>query len=368
MYQYNKRRTGDISGFVVAWVFMLGMIVLFYLSKVAASFLLVLIPVCVIITGKLLEAIIDRFLSGRLSYVLQIVIVKVSLGAAAFVFMYRYPNSVNVNNASYFIFILVFLRICLKLTEFLDSKIVPFALSRAFIYLFEGIAIWGISRLIWNGGVWNIGAGFSFGSIVLFGYIMLFICMLLSLFELIKNQNLKALGIWFGKSPNVKLLFATCLGFILIDLRYHIAQKFPQQYEFVEWMAFGGILIFAFFVVYSKVSNAVDRSQYEELGMHAQSIVYYKGDELKNLTKYIDEFVIHGKKNNLLTYIVLAMEGLGITFKQSNYIIAPLVDYNDKYEPWLMFRSEIEMVDERNIKQRRMIVEKIVSDIKDYRR
>jgi hypothetical protein len=355
----DNTKNSQITGFLIIGLSLLSFSVATFLSREMTMFTIVTTALIVVL-GKMAELFINKYFTGKIPYILQISSFRIASGIAALFFIFSF----NIEGAKgieviFLTTVFTILSIAFSTVELFGKYIVLVKIIKAFIYLFRGIVIKFLSEIIWVNGEWDIGVRLSISNIVLVTYLIMFVITLLSLFELSENKYLKTAGKWFGKNTHSNLVYALLLGTLIIGFDIN---------ELLKWITLATILIIIFFVIIYRSNKYYEISSNEQLKKHIQEVNYSKNIEIDRISKCIDEFVIDREKENLIVLIVQIAINLKVPNNGIKVILRPLLSYNDAYASWFNYRSEIELVNQRNIKNRRMIVNNMIAYLDNYRR
>ena len=370
MQQYNQKGSSNIVPLTIGWVISVFLLLAHYQQSSqtfsGVNMIYLIFPIVALLTVKLVRSLIKIYCTGLLPYIFQRILSKMEWGTAIFLFMLLMPDSPEMNLASYGVLFLTLLNMAASLLFLIEKYIVPTIVVKAFIHLLRGVIIFCMTRAVWGSGVRELNYQFSLSNIIGFGYAVLFLCTLLSLLVLSNNQYLKTAGRWFGASPYSKLIGSFVIAFVFGDLRISVMKSFPEKYELIEWIVFGVLLLISAFIIFIKVQDFTRAEVDGNLKRHIQEITYNKGNKLNHASACIEQFINTGEKSSLITFIIVTAMELGISQGTASNLIKPLMYYEDKFMPLFQFSSEINEVHERNKKDRKVIVERVIVDLKGF--
>lgn len=323
-----------------------------------------LYPFVPVFAGKLVESIIKASLSGRLAKTMADISSILGWGMALFLFFYMLPQAGPVNRASLGIpFLVIIYVVKSRLLCYARQYVIGSAVLKFVLFLLQGIIAGLMVSAVWKGGVWHIGINISASAMVFFGFLVLALSMLLSLLELSKQEQLIAVGKWFSKATASKFIFGCILVFVIKDLP-ETGNNYPQYFIYIKWFLLFVVLLVLFFVLFNKIRNEASDDPGESLRKHMQEITYNKEYEVKELSKYLDEYIIKGDLSNTLIVIADAGKRSSINTERMGRIIKPMLVHEDLPLPLICLKSEKLLNEKRSAEKRREIIEKVIAEIK----
>lgn len=101
---------------------------------------------------------------------------------------------------------------------------------------------------------------------------------------------------------------------------------------------------------------------------HFQHFGYDKIKDITSMSRYIDDFIENGVKNNLVSCLFFIAYKSGLTLGVANGVIAPLVEYKDMDILPLATKGVYNVVKERNRQNRIAVIEDLTRNFEFYGR
>lgn len=372
----NREKDNSIYIYAAALLASLGLTFLFIFKQPAGvsekgqgGFYFLLLPMVSIFAGLFTQGLIHRFFSGDLALILERVFKRLGWGIAAFFFAFCMPEAEPMNMLAYGVLFLTVLLTLNCLTLLVKHYVVLSRVFQALLFLLQGFAVRMIVMALLPKGVWeSLGIGVSVADMAFAGFFVMFLCKLFSLSELSSNHYFKAAGGWVEKSYPLEFLFACIAVFIFKDIRNFIRQNFSQDFIMGEWIFVFVLLTVASVIVIRQIQYSTKIIPHKDLKKHIQEIKFNKGTDLREVTNYIDEFIYRGEKSNIVTFMTMTAYHSDIPHKMVGNILKPLIECKDMPVPSIFLRSELRMIEEYNIENRKQILEDVITKVKYYRR
>ncbi len=371
---YRKKAKRDAIAYFIAMLISIGFCVILYMNSQGdrlseggrVSFLLY--PLVPVFAGIFLANVIKAYLAGDLAKTMANTFFKLGWGMTVFLFFNLMPEAHPVNLASWGIpFLFLVYTVKSEMLYYLRQYIIASAILKSILFLMQGIIASFMISALWKDGVWRIGFNVSVSFMVFFGFLILALSMLLSLLELSKQEQLIAVGKWFGKAAPSKFIFGCVLVFLLKDIP-EIVSSFPRYFIYIEWFLLFVVLLILLFVLFNKIRNEVSIDPKENLRKHVQEITYNKELEVRELSKYLDDYILKGDMSKILILIADAGKRSAISTEKMGSIIKPMLNHKDLPFPLIYLSSEKLLNEKRDAEKRREIIEKVIAEIKNYGR
>lgn len=331
--------------------------------------LFILIPAIFVLMGYLARNIINILLRGQLANAFEKMSVMVGWGLAIFLFLFLLPEADKMNTASFgvpFLVLIFTFNSCFY--GFIKNNIIFSRFIKALLYFLQGFVLRQMIFVLWENGSWDIGITISLGDMVLFGHLMLFASALISILELSDQSIYKKIGEWFSKKPWLKFFFGCALVLYFKDIRVRINESYPELFVYVEWVGIFLILLIIFIGAFSKMRGERAPQFHERFGRHVQEVVYNKSYDGREISMFLDNYVVRGELSGILTFLVgLAKERM-IPDVEISRLIKPLTDFKGMEVPKVCYKNEFNYIMKMNMDERKKIIEVVIWNIKYYGR
>ncbi|MCX7746145.1 MAG: hypothetical protein N2645_04505 [Clostridia bacterium] len=325
------------------------------------------IPGIFILMGVTLENLIQNFFSGRLAFMLAGTMKKLFLGLAAIAFIMFIPETFNFM----FGMILVIYLILLLAHGYISLTVKRFAtysVLRSVSYVIQGILVWTIMHIVWDrdGGHWMIGIDLSAADMAMAGYFALSVFSLLALFSLNESPFSKYIGKWSQENTIGKFFYGAGVVFVFKDVPKVIDTVFKEDAFTAQLVLMVFILIILFINIKSLITHSRELEPHDNLSRHMLSLKFFNHEELEMTTEYIRSFVEQGEKSRIIAYIALRLQLAGMPVELVARLIYPMIHYKDVSLPLICRRSEALLIEEKNRKSRRNVLEYTIQMIEYY--
>lgn len=332
-----------------------------------SNFIFLILPTACILISKAFEYIANKYLRGDAIPVAASVVTRICWGLAGFFYMSFMPGSSSYKQAAICILISSFIGTLFLLLPLIKSHIVLSSSARAFLYIILGLTLSWMFKILWVEGIWDAGIKIHASSIVLFGYMIVAACSFLYMLILSRNAYIAGIGKWFGKDYGIKLIISFALVFAISDVYGSLMEKYTGEYAKFQWLFIFLVLVVLLIVFLIKANSFWTVSIHPELKMHLLDIKYIKDKEISTLSQYVTEFIEYGNKTRLITYLAFLASNMNISVEAAGSMtIKPLVEYSDIKTPLFSLKREMDVIDDLNKENRRIIVQNIINSLKNH--
>jgi hypothetical protein len=371
---YQGKKKNDIIAYLIALLISLGFCSLLFINSredgiaLRKSVSFFLYPFVAVFAGKLFESVIKTYMAGQLANTIGNLSYKLGFGTAVFLFFNLLPEAASINIASYGIpFLTVIYAVKSELLYYIRQYIIASAIVKSVLYLFVGIIARLMILAVWQGGIWRIGISISVADMFFWGFFIMSLSMILSLFELSNREYLAAAGKWFGKIKSNQFLFGCVLVFVLKDMPT-AGNNYPQYFIYIGWGFLFAVLLVLLIILFNKIRTEVSFDPKGTLRKHVQEVLYNKESEVKDISRHIDDYISKGDLSNLLISIANAGKRSLIPTEKMGSIIKPMLCHKDIPAPLICLKSEQLLNEKRNAEIRRKIIEGVIAEINNYGR
>jgi len=180
-----------------------------------------------------------------------------------------------------------------------------------------------------------------------------------------KNIVVSRICNWFYRSQLRNFVVGTFFGCYLFIIRPVITVIFPYA-VLIEWGIAGIFVVRAYsgfkFEIGRKYTVPLKVASWRK---HVQEVTYVEDEDFENVNKLQKIFVEHGEKAPLIIYLTLLLFMNGFKTNYIAQVLAPLIDYEDEKVPFFAFGWEKRRVLERNLRNRKELLGKLIMELSD---
>lgn len=363
----KKSSVLQIYGYIALAIWALSFFSKYLIKGKLSDLIWVLVPTLWIGFTMLAGKMVQRFVAERVEEVWQSVVIRLRWGIGIFFFFCLMPSSGNANLISLGILVISFIYASFPMLSFMRHYIVWSAVIKAVLYSMTGVLFKWMFYVLWKEGTGDAGFKISISDMLLFGYLTLAACSLISLFQLSENVFLIKISKWSSRSL-WKIFLVVCAGILLFkDIGGEINQSISGKYVLTQWLVIFLVLLILLFILLRKIQRIDASPVLNDFKKQVLDVKHIKTNDLQSVSSYIDEFVNQGSKNKILTYLLYLSQQMGISEQAANNLIVQhLLGYEDIPVPVIRFQRELEVINQRNKENRGMVIQNVITKLKEY--
>lgn len=317
-------------------------------------------PVCVLFLTISIERIVKFLLRGKNVEFIAKSIVTLGTGLAIFLMFYFIFNNSNLKNVSIGIIFLTIAIIVYRLREIYRSSIYSESIIVAGSYIIAGITV----EIMYDALSTIFDTRYSINKVLMLSFITLAFMQLISLMDVTRKANLVKVSMWLKRNHLLKFVVISTVFFMLFDVRRAILFKDVKS----GWIFLFVVLFVVFLILIISIRNAIKKEPDVKLKKHLQKITYDKIRDISNISAYVDDFILTGKKSGITSYLFYMAYRVEIPVVIASKIIAPILEYKDIEISEIMSKRAYEVIEERNRQNRTKVVEDVTNNLEFYGR
>ena len=372
----EAKKSGERYGRIALTVFFIFMALLLFSKRgdthsqddLDLSYLL--IPLIVPLLAILIRQIIAILLKGSFVKTLGDTILFFSIGLSLFILLSRHPIPSDYHTIRYYIMLLAFMLIGYRLTLFfLKHHMVLQVFIRSLIIFLCGIIFrvallslaWGeLIQLELGGELLRI----PLADLIFWSFTLTSLTILASLLSVSKNYYLFLFGKILGLSLPFNYIFFFVVFLYFISVRSFLSDLFPSTFVVIEWILLVVICLLLAYPISKMFRSIVGKVDYAQWSKHKHKLEIDVGDELKEITTYIDDFVLNSDKKNLMIYIIREAHQQQLSMTQIKEIVDDYIDYNDEPTPRLFTVFKYMVQEKANQARRKEVLADMIEKFK----
>lgn len=350
-----------IAGIVII-IIALALVCLIYYSNKGTHYLM--LPLIIFLSFILLRKIIALILTGSFVKTLCSILVQLAAGISVSLFFINAQGEQDVHTIGIYILLITSISAFYRIMAYIASgRIYLRALIKSLSFLSSGFLTRSLIIVISR----NVNGANEFGNVfadlVFAGMVFISICTLFLPAANSKNYYVSIIGRWLGTKLPVKFIL-----FMLAASYFSIVKPYMQgniYLALVEWLILSLLCIVLFYISMKRVKSIVQKMPSREWTKHRQMIVQNPGQELLEISSYIDDFIERNNKNKFL--IAVIEEGLSkeLTYEQIDTIINDFINYQDEPIPGMVTKWRKHQIEIKNRTNREIILADLIEKLKN---
>ncbi|NLW26621.1 hypothetical protein [Acetivibrio saccincola] len=329
-----------------------------YHAKEQVYFLI--FSVCAFFLAISIKKIFVFFLKGKNAEFIEKLIVILGTGVALFLFFYYISDYQNLKDASIGILFFTIAVILHKISELYRSGIYSESIIIAGSYILAGVTVEIAYSSLWP----EPDKEHSINVILMLSFIILSVLQLISLIDVTEKQSLIKISSWLKRNHLLKFIIISIALFMLIDVRRVILLKDVKT----GWIFVFVVLLVVFILLIASIRRVIKEEPDVRLKKHLQRITYDKIMDISSISKYVDDFVMTGRKSGLTSYLFYMAYRVEIPVVTASRIIAPILEHKDIEVTEIMSAKNYRVIEERNKQNRIKVVKDVTDNLELYGR
>ncbi len=177
------------------------------------------------------------------------------------------------------------------------------------------------------------------------------------------NSIAKNFGRWIGNGTSIKIILGLIIAAYVLFLRAYLLQLSTTFTIIGEWLFIGSLTVVAFFRLKSNLTPISAPLILETWTKHKQEIGLQTTIEFSALTRYVDDFLSSGRKNDLLLFLFELLFSRKVSPKKIDFVLNNLINYTELPNPRIISSWDLQIAKERNLQTRKEIVERIIKSL-----